>query len=180
MDSQFQQISEFVALKKNDGIQQISSDAFYKKQALDSVQSRNELYGSFLTEYIHHYDSKAKTAKRMKWIFFAVIMLLLVGMVAVCILTFVNVSKKSELNYSDVGTVVTSVGGVIASFIVLPKVIAENLFPAQEEDRTAEIFDSMIKYDMELEKFYADQGQPKEKQDDESGKDQKPQGPSNT
>jgi poly(A) polymerase Pap1 len=46
---------------------------------------------------------------------------------------------------------------------VLPKVVAENLFPSKEEDRTADIFNSLINYDLELEKFYVNQEKPKEK-----------------
>lgn len=37
---------------------------------------------------------------------------------------------------------------------MLPKVIAENLFPSKEDDKTTDIFSAMINYDLELRKFY--------------------------
>lgn len=159
--NQFDQISEFV-YKRNSTAKAVHDDSYFREHALDSVQKRNERYCTFLDEYVDNYNQKAKASKGMKRVFFIAIMILLFGMVSACIIAFVNISGKRDISYSDVATVVTAVGGIVASFIVLPKVMAENLFPAQEEDRTAEIFDSMIKYDLELEKFYAKQEQPKE------------------
>lgn len=159
--NQFDQISEFV-YKRNNIAKVVHDDNYFREHALDSVQKRNERYCTFLDEYVDNYNQKAKSSKCMKRIFFVAIMILLFGMVSACMIAFVTISKKEDISYSDVATIVTAIGGVIASFIVLPKVMAENLFPAQEEDRTAEIFDSMIKYDLELEKFYAKQGQPQE------------------
>lgn len=159
LDDQFKQISDFVAKKKIDGIQPITQDFDYGKEALETVQDRNNSYCYFLTEYIENYECKAKAAQKMKWIFFWVILALLFGMVTACIVAFINASQKQGADYSNIATIVTSIAGIITSFIVLPKVIAENLFPSQEEDKTAEIFDSMIKYDIELEKHYANQEQ---------------------
>lgn len=159
--NQFDQISEYVS-RRNNTVKAVHDDNYFKEHALDSVQKRNERYCTFLDEYVDNYNQKAKSSKYMKRVFFVAIMILLFGMVAACIVAFVTISNKQDISYSDVATVITAIGGIIASFIVLPKVMAENLFPAQEEDRTAEIFDSMIKYDLELEKFYAKQEQPKE------------------
>lgn len=156
---QFRQISEFVS-KKNNAVKPVHDDNYFREQALDSVRKRNANYCSFMDEYVANYGEKAKSAKCMKKIFFGAIMVLLFGMVTACMMAFWNISKKPNMSYSDVAAIITAVGGIIGSFIVLPKVVAENLFPSKEEDRTAEIFDSMIKYDLELEKFHIKQEQP--------------------
>ena len=157
LDDQFKKISEFVAKKKSEGIQPITKDFDYGKKALKTVQDRNDSYCTFLAEYINNYGRKVKATRKMKWIFFVIILILLSGMVAACIVAFINASQKQETDYSNIATIITSIAGIITSFIVLPKVIAENLFPSKEEDRTAEIFDSMIKYDIKLEKVYTKQ-----------------------
>jgi hypothetical protein len=164
MNSQFTQTLEFLrhATIKNKPVK-IKNDNYYREQALDSVKDRNTQYSNFLNKYVDNYVSRAKATSAMKIIFFSFIMFFLLAMVSTCIIAFINITNKPDITYSDLAAIITAVGGIIASFIVLPKVVAENLFPSKEEDRTAEIFNSLIKYDLELEKFYVNQEQPKEK-----------------
>jgi hypothetical protein len=164
MKSQFTQTLEFLrhATIKNKPVK-IKSDNYYREHALDSVKDRNTQYSTFLSKYVDNYVSRAKVTNVMKIIFFTFIMIFLLAMVSICIIAFINITKKPDITYPDIATVITAVGGIIASFIVLPKVVAENLFPSKEEDRTADIFNSLINYDLELEKFYVIQEKPKEK-----------------
>ena len=55
---------------------------------------------------------------------------------------------------NDVITVITAMAGAISSFLVLPRVMAENLFPSKEEDKTADVFSKMFEHDINLRGLY--------------------------
>ena len=44
-----------------------------------------------------------------------------------------NISKKSDITYSDIGVAITGFGTVLSSIIVLPSIIAKHLFPENSE-----------------------------------------------
>ena len=83
------------------------------------------------------------------------IMVLLAGMVGVTCWTIIYVLFWSgNENVSSIIALITSIGGTITSFIVLPKVIADNLFPSKDDDKTTETFREMIKYDLDVRKLH--------------------------
>ena len=54
----------------------------------------------------------------------------------------------------DIATLITAMVSSISSFLVLPKVIADNLFPSKEEDKTSELFSKMFEHDINLRGIY--------------------------
>lgn len=133
------------------------TDASYmdKRKDWNEISARNQIYTQFLFTYIANSNQKSKHQVRMKIWFFAIIMSLLAILVIAACVALVNISAKALPRVEDVVTVITAISGVITSFIVIPKVIAKNLFPPSEDDKTAQIFGSMIKSDLKLRKYYA-------------------------
>lgn len=150
MFEDFNELSEFASTTETEKI----DDSSFKKQALSSVQQRNDHYCSFLGKYVTEYGNKAKATRRMKRWFFFIIMFLLVAVSIVCIIAVYRISGHQKTTCSDIANMITAMTGIISSFLILPRIIAENLFPPKEDDKTSAIFDSMIKYDLELEKIY--------------------------
>lgn len=130
-------------------------DGKIKSSDISSIQQRDELYINHIRNYTVSYNKRVKGQFVMKWIFFIVIMLVLIGLVLGTVLCILLVLKRDNTTINDVSIVGTAMAGVISAFIVLPRVIAKNLFPTTEDDRSAEIFKSVIENDMELRRFHA-------------------------
>ena len=131
-------------------------DENFRKSDISSISERNALYIMYIRNYTFSYNKRLKGQSKMKWIFFVVILFLLLSLVvgtAIAIWVAINKSETT-INYNDIAIIVSSIAGVITSFIVLPKVIAKNLFPNTEDDHSAEIFKSVIENDMKLREFY--------------------------
>lgn len=116
----------------------------------DQVVQRNMAYSYFLNTYIQHYSKKNSAQNRMKSFFFWTIMGILVLITGVSIVLMIILITNGNMSYIDIAQLGTVVAGFITAFIVLPKVIANHLFPSREEDNTAKIFSQMFKYDQQI------------------------------
>lgn len=120
----------------------------------NEILDRNGTYSQFIFAYTVSSNKKTKHQSIMKIWFFVIILFLLVALVISTCAAIIIIAKKPSLNTEDVATIITAISGVVASFLVIPKVIANNLFPKTEDDKTAQIFGDMIKSDLELRKYY--------------------------
>ena len=136
--------------------EQIESDEALKQDDLNSIQYRNKTYNKFLESFSNDFSVRAKNQIKMKKIFFYLIMGALYFLIFIVGISLRNISLK-EINVYEMATIISSLAGVITAFIVIPKIIAKNLFPTYENDKSTEIFSNMIKYDHELRKFYRKQ-----------------------
>lgn len=157
VDDDFGRISRMLAKKVTKlgrQTRELHDDSFFKDNDLTAVSQRNSTYNDFLTDYVANQKLRNKHQRVMKWLFFSVTLVFLCVVVVAMCLAVVFLARKPQITPADVAAILTAVGGVVASFIVLPKVIAENLFPSREDDKTADIFNSMIAYDMRLKDYY--------------------------
>lgn len=129
-------------------------DENFRKSDISSISERDALYIKYIRDYTFSYNKRLKGQSKMKWIFFVVILFLLLSLVVGTVIAVCVVINKSKTTIEDISIIVASMAGVITSFIVLPKVIAKNLFPTTEDDHSAEIFKSVIENDMKLRKFH--------------------------
>ena len=110
--------------------------------------TRNKLYSSLLNEYIKEYTSKNLYKKWYKFVFFIITMFALLALVTVPLLVILIVA--SSLNESNIGVdansialIAGSVAGIISAIIILPRIIAEHLFPTNEENHLIEMVKNM-------------------------------------
>lgn len=125
-----------------------------KNSDFSSIQKRTKLYETYLTQYFNNYNKKTKHQTIMKWIFFGVTIFLMAFLVGVTAFSIFNLSRQQKISFEDVSLVVTSMAGVITAFIVLPNTIATNLFPSTDEDKSSEIFKSILENDYNLRNLY--------------------------
>ena len=130
------------------------TDNDLKNTDLEAIQKHTQIYTDYLDTYVKDYKKKIKSQIIMKWFFFVITLLLLASMIIGGIIVICNISKKLLIKPADVATVITAIFGAISSFLILPKVIAENLFPSKEEDKTAQIFEKMFEHDINLRGMY--------------------------
>lgn len=156
LNTEYKSTVEFLNLllsNKNTEKKQIT-DADLRDADLAAIRDRAKTYTGYLKNYVSEYKDKAHAQKVMKGWFFGITMLLLLCIVVACSIAVVVIARKENIKLNDVATVITAMASAVSSFLVLPKVIAENLFPSKEEDKTAEVFSKMFEHDMSLRGLY--------------------------
>lgn len=119
-----------------------------------SIQERTIIYKDYLTKYFDNYNKKTKHQTLMKWIFFGVTIFLMIVLVGITAFSIYHLSLQDNIGWSDASLAITSMAGVITAFIVLPNTIATNLFPSSDEDKSSEIFKSILDNDYNLRTLY--------------------------
>lgn len=154
--SDFQLITEFLnaAVSKSSTPKKRITDNDLKDADLEAVQKHTKAYSDYLETFVSDFKLKTGHQRRMKIVFFAVTLVLLLAIIGSGVSSIVIISKKQATTLSDVATVITAVVGAVSSFLILPKVIAENLFPSKEDDRSAEIFGKMFEHDINIRNIY--------------------------
>ena len=113
---------------------------------------RNVLYSNILYEFIEEHKSKSKSKRCYKFVFFVVTMVIFLALVAApIIIMFIVVTKEGEPNSDLIGGVASIIGsaiGIVTAVIVLPKIIAEHLFPTNEETYLIELIKNMQSNDL--------------------------------
>ena len=105
---------------------------------------RDQLYTSLLSAYISSSKSKTAWNKVYKCIFFAATMLILIALVGFPIaITIIIVTKEQSNLAVDLAALAGSVIGIISAIIVLPKIIAQHLFPTNEDQHMIELVKNM-------------------------------------
>lgn len=142
-----------------------NTDEDLKSSDMRAIHDRNEIYNRYLKNYVSNFSLRTYHQRKMKKWFFIITMLLLTVIVIASSVSLILIVNRESLEAADAATAITAVIGMISTFLVLPKVIGDNLFPSKEEDQTHEIFSKMVENDMNLRKFH-DHAQEQSKSDD--------------
>lgn len=114
---------------------------------------RNKLYTELLNTYIQVYNGKEKAKSIYKAIFFTVTMLLFFGIVASCLVSMVVLSIYGDGSLANVGIAISNIAGIVSTLIILPKIIAEHLFPVNEESNMIDMVRNMQDNDANIRDF---------------------------
>lgn len=120
------------------------------EKSRDEVISRDEAYSHLLNDYIEAHKTKEKYNKNYKLVFFVVTICIFVGIIVASLILIFRVSSKSYLGYSGIAVVVGCISSIISSIIVLPKIIAQHLFPVDEDKHILGIVQNMQQHDERL------------------------------
>lgn len=104
---------------------------------------RNHLYSELLEKYILSYESKAKCNRIYKMIFFIVSLVVFFGIIFSSFICLFIVVNKSNSSLADISVVGGAIASVISSIIILPKIIAEHLFPTNEDENMIDMVKNM-------------------------------------
>lgn len=115
---------------------------------------RNKLYSDLLELYIEEYENKSKWKKGYKLAFFVVVMFCFFGIIGASLYAIIIVAQKDDPSLYDLGTIIGSVAGIISSLVVLPKIIAEHLFPTDEDRNMNDILKSMQENDSAIRNYF--------------------------
>lgn len=126
---------------------------------------RNSLYSDLLSNYIQMYRKKEKAKSIYKGIFFTVTMLLFLFVVGICLYGMYTLSTKGDGNLANVGIAIANIAGIVSSLLVLPKIIAEHLFPINEESNMIDMVKNMQDNDANIRDFLSKGHEDKEEQE---------------
>lgn len=137
------------AEKPLDKAKSVSSDKLMIAQSNETDNSqaqydkRDTIYTDLLDEYKKQFISKSKWNKWYKLAFFVLAMLVFVGLIFASMHVLFIVANKGDTNAADIAVVVGSTAGIISAIIVLPKIIAEHLFPTDDQSRMIDMVKNM-------------------------------------
>lgn len=116
----------------------------------EEYDKRNRLYTNLLDSYISIYAKKEQAKSKYKAAFFIVIILLFVGIVVCGLIGLMFLSIEGDGNLANVGIAIANIAGIISSLVVLPKIIAEHLFPVDEESNMIGMVKNMQENDANI------------------------------
>lgn len=124
---------------------------------------RNQLYSELLAQYISEYHVKDTWKKWYRVIFFGVTMVSFVGILVCSIVVLFLSAGKAQPSVTDLGAILGSVAGILSSILVLPKIIAEHLFPKDEDSNMINMVKNMQLNDSGIRQDWS-QGKPAEQE----------------
>ena len=104
---------------------------------------RNVLYTELLRNYIASYEDKDGEKRKYKKVFFWVTIVILILIVVACLFFIWIIIVVGKDNYTEIGAIIGSVVGIITALIAIPKIIAEHLFPVNEESNMIDMVKNM-------------------------------------
>ena len=133
-----------------------SAVASQNREQDEEYDNRNKLYTLLLETYIENYKRKEKTKGRYKCAFFIVTIILFVAIIVCGLVGMVVLSILGDGSLANVGIAITNIAGIISTIIVLPRIIAEHLFPTNEESNMLEMVKNMQDNDANIRNLLFD------------------------
>ena len=131
-----------------------------------SIRERNEKYTDYIQEYTYQYSERANLSLFQKKCFFWFSIATTLIVVGGGITAIVLLARRENITIEALAAIVTAFAAVITAALALPSIIASHLFPQREDDKSAHVFEAMVKGDMDLRKMYLSE-QPKERTKDQ-------------
>lgn len=117
------------------------------------IRHRSAVYNKYLSFYVFFFRIKSWTQWSMRVLFFLAISAASILIVQSCFSCISKVLTSKQIDVSGVVAIVSSLIGMLTTFIALPEIVAKNLFPQKEDDISAELFNKMFEHDVELRKL---------------------------
>lgn len=116
---------------------------------LKQYDARDVAYTDLLLDYIKSYNSKRKWNTWYKLAFFIISMLafavIIGGSIVALIIAALKISDAAV--WSVIAVAISGVASTISSIIVLPKIIANHLFPTEEDKNMIDMVKNMQRND---------------------------------
>lgn len=111
---------------------------------------RDAIYTQILRNYVGINKSKARWNKGYKLAFFIVIVLIMLALTGGPISVFIILALKSDITASEITLIAGCTVGMLSAIVVLPKIIAEHLFPMNEDEHMIEMVKNMQENDSKI------------------------------
>lgn len=115
----------------------------HNREENQEYNKRNLLYSTLLEKYISIYERKEKAKAGYKCVFFWITIVLFVAIVGSCLYSIIMLQTSTNSDLTNIGVALTNVAGIISTIIILPRIIADHLFPTNEESNMLEMVKNM-------------------------------------
>ncbi len=126
---------------------QISESEALFHEAQKSYLQVDRKIDTFISNFVKNQDNAAKQKKRLKTVFFIITMVIFCLIVLMPIITLIVLMV---FDIKDTSIYISAVAGgtveILATVIILPKIVAEYLFNKEEENSNIKIVELMQKY----------------------------------
>lgn len=119
---------------------------------ITQCNKRNVLYTKLLSHYLDEHKIKSDNKINYKCKFFWVTIILFILIVLSSLFSLVFICIFGSTSISSVSIVAGSVGSMVSAIIVIPKIIAEHLFPRNDESAMIELVKNMQLNDASIRK----------------------------
>lgn len=120
-----------------------------EKTNISEMKKRDKLYSQLLKQYASNQDSMHKARRVFKYVFFSIICISFLSIIAAGITILIIVAKRDNTNLEDLGIALTGLGSILGVINVLPKIIAEHLFPKDGDNAESSLVTTMQKFDLD-------------------------------
>lgn len=134
-----------------------SAVASQNREQDEEYDNRNKLYTLLLETYIENYKCKEKSKGIYKCVFFIITIILFVAIIVGGLMGMVMLSIWRDGSWANVGIAITNIAGIISTLIILPRIIAEHLFPTNEESNMLEMVKNMQDNDANIRNLLFDE-----------------------
>ena len=108
---------------------------------------RRDVFYSALVKDIVKFNRSDQTKK---WIFFVVVCALLILIIGTGMIVIYNASMKEDTTVQDQGIAITGFGSVLSSILILPKIVANHLYPKNYEEFRFDFIKDLQKMDRSI------------------------------
>ncbi|MCL2527625.1 MAG: hypothetical protein FWE42_04320 [Defluviitaleaceae bacterium] len=115
------------------------------------IESRSGEITKIVKTLVDGFAKSDSDRRNYREIFFVITMISYIGVLIACLVAIFCLSSYTAAVVGAFGTILTTV-------IALPQIIAKNLFPAKEEDKSIELIREVFKGDIDLRKHYENPG----------------------
>lgn len=113
-------------------------------------EKRDITYTTLLDHFVKSHKDKTKANGIYKAIFFSITMGTYISLIFGAIFIIRLVAIKQSTNISDIVVILGEVASVLSAVIVLPKIIAQYLFPPNEDSSMIQIVKSLLINDQKI------------------------------
>lgn len=124
--------------------------AVQRQEETREYNERNQLYTKLLSRYINIYQEKEDEKKKYKKAFFRITMVIFSVIIFGCMYNILCISSTNVNGIVVIGVAGIDLAGIVSALIVLPKIIAEHLFPANEESNMIDMVKKMQDNDAKI------------------------------
>lgn len=159
MDNNFNSTEILSEIKEIESTSQSDKALFEKieqedKEHRKEYDRRDNLYSDLLEEYINAYKKKTKRNRKLKLAFFFIVVFTFCVIILGSVASLIIVSIVGQSIAATVSVITGSVISIISAIIVLPKIIAEYLFPTDEEQNMNEMIKNMQENDSRIRQSF--------------------------
>lgn len=115
----------------------------------DELDERNRLYTLLLKQYTSNQKRIHIARLIFKYVFFIIICFSIVYVIIYGANVMLVIAQKNSVSLSDFGVALTGVSSILGVIIVLPKIIAEHLFPKEGDQAESDLVVTMQKFDLD-------------------------------